>query len=188
MDACLLCLYVTLSCVGRGLCDGLITCPEESYRVSVRVITETPKGALCSKLGTKGKWMMNEFPFSGTRRFIVIWQMSALALSQLNSIQNFEPYLIKSLNVQAAFSGILCTSTFPIKFLRAFLTSLYSPRALSHLMWKLPKLWSAAIRRRFQKQMHCKKYTRHWINEETHPYLSVLKLTLLFDLNRKQAN
>jgi hypothetical protein len=26
-----------LSCVGRGLCDGLITRPEESYRVSVCV-------------------------------------------------------------------------------------------------------------------------------------------------------
>jgi hypothetical protein len=29
-----LCLYVVLSCVGRGLCDGLITRPEESYRLS----------------------------------------------------------------------------------------------------------------------------------------------------------
>jgi hypothetical protein len=37
MDVCLLCLYVALSCVGRGLCDGLITRPEESYRVSVCV-------------------------------------------------------------------------------------------------------------------------------------------------------
>jgi hypothetical protein len=26
-----------LSCVGRGICDGLITRPEESYRVSVCV-------------------------------------------------------------------------------------------------------------------------------------------------------
>jgi hypothetical protein len=33
-DVCLLCLCVLLSCVGRGLCDGLITRPEESYRVS----------------------------------------------------------------------------------------------------------------------------------------------------------
>jgi hypothetical protein len=32
-----MCLYVVLSCVGRGLCDGLITHPEESYRVSVCV-------------------------------------------------------------------------------------------------------------------------------------------------------
>jgi hypothetical protein len=31
MGVCLLCL---LSCVGRGLCDGLITRPEESYSVS----------------------------------------------------------------------------------------------------------------------------------------------------------
>jgi hypothetical protein len=50
------CLSVVLSCVGRGLCDGPITGPEESYRVSVCVIRETPKGALCSKLGTTGKW------------------------------------------------------------------------------------------------------------------------------------
>jgi hypothetical protein len=27
-------LYVVLSCVDRGLCDGLVTCPKESYRVS----------------------------------------------------------------------------------------------------------------------------------------------------------
>jgi hypothetical protein len=39
-----LCLYVVLSCVGRGLCDGLITRPEESYRVSFYVCDqETPK-------------------------------------------------------------------------------------------------------------------------------------------------
>jgi hypothetical protein len=51
---CILCFHVVLSC----LCDGLITRPEESYRVSnVCVITETPKGALCSKLGTTGKLM-----------------------------------------------------------------------------------------------------------------------------------
>jgi hypothetical protein len=35
-DVCLLCLYVVLFCVGRGLCDGLITRPEESYRVWLR--------------------------------------------------------------------------------------------------------------------------------------------------------
>jgi hypothetical protein len=33
MDVCLLCLYVVLSCVGRGLCDRLITLLEEFYRV-----------------------------------------------------------------------------------------------------------------------------------------------------------
>jgi hypothetical protein len=31
MDVCLLCVGCVLS--GRGLCDGLITRPEESYRV-----------------------------------------------------------------------------------------------------------------------------------------------------------
>jgi hypothetical protein len=34
MDVFLLCLYVMLSCVGRGLCDGLITRLKESYHVS----------------------------------------------------------------------------------------------------------------------------------------------------------
>jgi hypothetical protein len=29
-----LCLYVVLSCVGRRLCDGLITRPKEFYQVS----------------------------------------------------------------------------------------------------------------------------------------------------------
>jgi hypothetical protein len=33
MDVCPLCLYVLLSCVGRGLCDGLVPRPEESYCV-----------------------------------------------------------------------------------------------------------------------------------------------------------
>jgi hypothetical protein len=37
MDVHLSCLNVVLSCVGRDLCDGLITRPEESYRVSVCV-------------------------------------------------------------------------------------------------------------------------------------------------------
>jgi hypothetical protein len=36
MDVCLLCLYVVLSCVGRGLCDGLITRSEE-YAVCIIV-------------------------------------------------------------------------------------------------------------------------------------------------------
>jgi hypothetical protein len=43
MDVCLLSLYVALSCVGRGLCDGLITCPEESYRVSLCVWSRNPE-------------------------------------------------------------------------------------------------------------------------------------------------
>jgi hypothetical protein len=35
MHGCLyLCFYVVLSCVGRGICDRLITRPKESYQVS----------------------------------------------------------------------------------------------------------------------------------------------------------
>jgi hypothetical protein len=38
MDMFLLCLFVLVSCVGIGLCDGLITGPGESYRVSKSVL------------------------------------------------------------------------------------------------------------------------------------------------------
>jgi hypothetical protein len=63
MDVCLLSFYVVLSCVGRGLCDGLITRPEESYRVSVCVITETPKKGPVFQVGNGRKIneMNNEF-------------------------------------------------------------------------------------------------------------------------------
>jgi hypothetical protein len=47
MDVCFLCLYVVLYCVGKGLCDGLITRPEESYRVSVCVCDKTTFFGLC---------------------------------------------------------------------------------------------------------------------------------------------
>jgi hypothetical protein len=33
-EFCLLCVYVVLSCVGRGLCDELIPRPEEFYHMS----------------------------------------------------------------------------------------------------------------------------------------------------------
>jgi hypothetical protein len=47
-----------LSCVGRGLCDGLITHPEESYRVSVCVWSRNPeKGGQRSILDYKRLWM-----------------------------------------------------------------------------------------------------------------------------------
>jgi hypothetical protein len=58
MDVRLLCLYVVLSCVGRGLCDGLITRPEDSYRVSVCVWSKNPeKGDQRSTLDYKRQWM-----------------------------------------------------------------------------------------------------------------------------------
>jgi hypothetical protein len=55
-----LCLYVVLSCVGRGLYDWLITRPEESYRVSVCVIKKPWKGRPKAILESKRLWM-NEF-------------------------------------------------------------------------------------------------------------------------------
>jgi hypothetical protein len=56
MDVCLLCLYVVLSCVGRGLCDGLITRPEEIYRVSKYICDHiNPERGPVFQLGTAGK-------------------------------------------------------------------------------------------------------------------------------------
>jgi hypothetical protein len=43
VDVCPLCLYVVLSCVGRGLCDELITRPEESYRASKLRLNKKPQ-------------------------------------------------------------------------------------------------------------------------------------------------
>jgi hypothetical protein len=58
MHICLLCLYVVLSCVSRDLSDGLITRPEESYRVSVCVWSRNPeKGGRRYVLDYKRLWM-----------------------------------------------------------------------------------------------------------------------------------
>jgi hypothetical protein len=62
MDVCLLCLYVVLSCVGRGLCDGLITRPGESYRVSKYMCDhKNPERGPMFQLGTTGKLMYKQF-------------------------------------------------------------------------------------------------------------------------------
>jgi hypothetical protein len=62
MDICLFCLYVMMPCVGRGLCDGLITRPEESYRVSNCMWSRNPeKGGQRSILDCKRLWWMNEW-------------------------------------------------------------------------------------------------------------------------------
>jgi hypothetical protein len=60
-----------LSCVGRGLCDGLITRPEESYRVSVCVRSRNPeKGGHRSILDYKRLWM-NELMNQITSRCVL---------------------------------------------------------------------------------------------------------------------
>jgi hypothetical protein len=58
IDVWLLGVYVLLSCVGRGLCDGLITHPEESYRVSNCVIKKRLSRRLRPDLGCRAiRWM-----------------------------------------------------------------------------------------------------------------------------------
>jgi hypothetical protein len=52
------CLYVVLSCVGRGLCDGLITRPEESLYVCDQ---ETPKREAKGPSWTISACEMNEY-------------------------------------------------------------------------------------------------------------------------------
>jgi hypothetical protein len=63
MDVCLLCLYVVLFCVGRGLCEGLITRPGESYRLSnCMCVHRNPERGPVFQLGTYRKMneLMNE--------------------------------------------------------------------------------------------------------------------------------
>jgi hypothetical protein len=58
MDVCHLCLYGVLSCVGRGLCDGMKTRPEEFYRVSNCVINKRQRRRPRPYLGYRAiEWM-----------------------------------------------------------------------------------------------------------------------------------
>jgi hypothetical protein len=61
------CLSVVLSCVGRGLCDGLITRPEESYRVSVCVWSRNPEREAKGRLWTISacEWMNSDCLWAG---------------------------------------------------------------------------------------------------------------------------
>jgi hypothetical protein len=62
------CVYVVLSCVGRVPCDGLITRPEKSYRVSIVCDHRNPEKGLNvpgGNLQENGKkerlWTYNNF-------------------------------------------------------------------------------------------------------------------------------
>jgi hypothetical protein len=69
MDVFLLCLYVVLSCVGRGLFDGLITRPEKCYCVYNCVIKKPQyrggKGSSigCSAIGDEYSILYNHISF-----------------------------------------------------------------------------------------------------------------------------
>jgi hypothetical protein len=56
-------VYVMLTCVGRGLCNGLISRPEESYRVSVCVcvIKKPQRRRLWPDLGCRAIGWMDMF-------------------------------------------------------------------------------------------------------------------------------
>jgi hypothetical protein len=50
------CLYAVLFCVGRGLCDGLVTRPEESYLMyNCMCDRRNPERGPMFQLGTKMK-------------------------------------------------------------------------------------------------------------------------------------
>jgi hypothetical protein len=55
-----LCFCVVLSCVGRGLCDGLITRPKESYLASKSMIKKPQRRRPIPDLGCRAiGWMEN---------------------------------------------------------------------------------------------------------------------------------
>jgi hypothetical protein len=58
MNVCVLCLYVLLFCVGRGLCNRLFTRPEESYCMSFYVIKKPQRRRPRLNLGCRAVgWM-----------------------------------------------------------------------------------------------------------------------------------
>jgi hypothetical protein len=85
----LLCLYVVLSCVGRGLCDGLITCPEESYRVSKCTYDHrNPKRGPMYLMGTTRKIKMNGHYALGriSKVTVILWMPNSLSVRLLGIV------------------------------------------------------------------------------------------------------
>jgi hypothetical protein len=73
-------MFVVLSCVGRGLCDRLITRPEESYRVSVCVRSRNPKkGGQRSVLDYKRLWM-NDWMNAASRSGVICRVMNTVII------------------------------------------------------------------------------------------------------------
>jgi hypothetical protein len=96
MDVCLLCLYVVLSCVGRGLCDGPITRPEESYLVSCMCDHRSPEKGPCVPVGNERKMndeRMNKCIISTTKwQFTTILCLYEGSLSLNNTESNHVNY------------------------------------------------------------------------------------------------
>jgi hypothetical protein len=92
MAVCLLCLCIVLSSVGRGLSDGLITRPGESYRVSKCMCDHRyPERGPMFQMGTTGKWMTYSWTVllqlwaCSTRNFLIKLVISSLTVSCQNS-------------------------------------------------------------------------------------------------------
>jgi hypothetical protein len=85
-------VYVVLSCIGRGLCDGLITRPEEFYCVSVCVRSRNPEeGGQRSILDYKRLWMWISLP--GTR----LWHYFAAKGTHWSKLSCFQSFCFQSI-------------------------------------------------------------------------------------------
>jgi hypothetical protein len=81
---CLLCLYVLLSCVGIGLCDGLITRPEESYRPSNSMRLKNLKEG-----GQSPFWALESFGWMDTRLSLMeLWVCRVVSRENKRSVEN----------------------------------------------------------------------------------------------------
>jgi hypothetical protein len=104
MDVCLLCLYVVLSCVGRGVCDGLITRPEESYRVSVCVWSRNPENlGQRSILDYKLLWM-NERILSQSPYYLVRFHVLAASIMKMTVFWDAAPCSL--IEIYRRFRGV----------------------------------------------------------------------------------
>jgi hypothetical protein len=116
MDVCLLCLYVVLSCVGRGLCDGLITRPEESYRVCVCVWSRNPKREAKGLSWTIRvcEWMMKSMASQSVYDNYVIHRTETIIITrQSETIRCNNTFIHKSF-VQKCWYLLVCENTFQL--------------------------------------------------------------------------
>jgi hypothetical protein len=106
MDVYLLCLFVVLSCVGSGLCNGLITRPEESYRMSnsvwLRNLKGGDQGPFWAVEPLDGRDVVNNYHLS----FVLFdyWYWIPIVVSQV--VNAFR--ILYGLRVQSLFVERLC--------------------------------------------------------------------------------
>jgi hypothetical protein len=101
-----------LSCVGRGLCDGLITRPEESYRVSVCVWSRNPERGPMFQVGNlkENEWMNDSRWIQQHLYWLNIVMTCLMPVCGWTALSDF---VVNSLQSPALYSGGLISNFGP---------------------------------------------------------------------------